>query len=163
MSLVFQYIDPPTPLSTRRVCPPPATEAGGTKSPAREGNGGSIFWKTRDTGLPSYSNNLSTCRTKRAPHRSSLRLSVRCLCAFSHLPCLLWFFYISVYSTGGFFGFFSSSMYSIKHCFICRPSDSTVSEDAGIEPRIVATSALAVRHSNHYARSQPHWARSHPH
>jgi hypothetical protein len=24
----------------------------------------------------------------------------------------------------------------IQNCFICRPSDSTVSEDAGIEPRI---------------------------
>ncbi len=23
-------------------------------------------------------------------------------------------------------------MYDIQHCFICRPSDSTVSEDAGI-------------------------------
>jgi hypothetical protein len=28
MSLVFQNIDPPTPLSARRVCPPPATKAG---------------------------------------------------------------------------------------------------------------------------------------
>jgi hypothetical protein len=42
----------------------------------------------------------------------------------------------------GVFGFFSS-IYCIQHCFICRPSDSTVSEDAGIEPRTVATSALA--------------------
>ncbi len=33
-------------------------------------------------------------------------------------------------------------MYCIQHCFICLPSDSTVSEDAGIDPRIVATSAL---------------------
>jgi hypothetical protein len=24
------------------------------------------------------------------------------------------------------------SMYCIQHCFICRPSDSTVPEDAGI-------------------------------
>jgi hypothetical protein len=24
--------------------------------------------------------------------------------------------------------------FCIQHCFICRPSDSTVSEDAGIEP-----------------------------
>jgi hypothetical protein len=31
--------------------------------------------------------------------------------------------------------------YDIQHCFICRPSDSTVSEDAGIEPRTVATTA----------------------
>jgi hypothetical protein len=35
--------------------------------------------------------------------------------------------------------------YFIQHCFICRPSDSTVSEDAGNEPRTVVTSALAVR------------------
>jgi hypothetical protein len=53
-------------------------------------------------------------------------------------------------------------MYCIQHCFICRPTDSTVSEDAGIEPRTVATSALSVRRSNHYARSHPHYARSHP-
>ena len=45
--------------------------------------------------------------------------------------------------------------YFIQHCFIYRPSDSTVSEDAGIEPRTVATTALAVRRSNHLARSHP--------
>jgi hypothetical protein len=47
--------------------------------------------------------------------------------------------------------------------FICRPSDSTVSQDAGMEPRTVATSALADRRSNHSASSHPHSARSHPH
>jgi hypothetical protein len=31
--------------------------------------------------------------------------------------------------------FFSFFMYAIQNCFICRTSDSTVSEDAGIEPR----------------------------
>ncbi len=31
-------------------------------------------------------------------------------------------------------------MYVIQHCFICRPSDSTVSDDAGIKPRTIATS-----------------------
>jgi hypothetical protein len=36
-------------------------------------------------------------------------------------------------------------MYDIQHCFICRPSDSTVSEDAGIERRTVATTTFAVR------------------
>jgi hypothetical protein len=46
-------------------------------------------------------------------------------------------------------------MYCIQHCFICRPSNSTVSEDAGTEPRIVATSALVVRRSNHKATSHP--------
>ncbi len=44
------------------------------------------------------------------------------------------------------FCFFS---YYIQHCFICRPSDSTVPTDAGIEPRTVATGALAVRRSSH--------------
>jgi len=53
-------------------------------------------------------------------------------------------------------------MYNIQHCFICHPSDSTVSEDAGIEPRTVATTALAVIRSNHSARSYPQSARSHP-
>jgi hypothetical protein len=38
-------------------------------------------------------------------------------------------------------------MYDIQHCFICRPLDSTVSEDSGIEPKTVATTALAVRRS----------------
>jgi hypothetical protein len=46
-------------------------------------------------------------------------------------------------------------MYNIQHCFICRPSDSTVSKDAGIEPSTVATAALAVRRSNNSARSHP--------
>ncbi len=63
---------------------------------------------------------------------------------------------------GDFLGFFFLFMYDIQHCFICRPTDSTVSEDAGVEPGTVATTALAVRRSNHSARSHPHSARSHP-
>jgi hypothetical protein len=52
--------------------------------------------------------------------------------------------------TGGFV------MYFIQHCFICRPSDSNVSEeDAKNEPRTVASLAMAVRCSNHSARSHP--------
>jgi hypothetical protein len=39
--------------------------------------------------------------------------------------------------------------YYIPHCFICRPSDSTVATDAGLEFRTAATGALAVRRSNH--------------
>jgi hypothetical protein len=35
-------------------------------------------------------------------------------------------------------------VYFVQHCFICRLSDITVWEDAGIEPRTVATFALAV-------------------
>ncbi len=37
-------------------------------------------------------------------------------------------------------------MYVILHRFICRPSDSTVSKDAGIEPRTAATLALTTGH-----------------
>ncbi len=49
-----------------------------------------------------------------------------------------------------------------QHCYsICHLSDSIVSEDAGIVPRTNATLALAVRLSNHLARSHPHSARSH--
>jgi hypothetical protein len=46
-------------------------------------------------------------------------------------------------------------LYLVQQCFICRPSDSTVSEDAGIEPRTVATLTLAVRRCNLSARSYP--------
>jgi hypothetical protein len=46
------------------------------------------------------------------------------------------FFFFFKYFFGGFFLFCS---YNIQHCFICRPSDSTVPTDAGIEPRTVAT------------------------
>jgi hypothetical protein len=49
-------------------------------------------------------------------------------------------------------------MYDIQRRFICRPSDSTVSDDAGIEPGPFATTALAVRRSNHLARSS-RWMR----
>jgi hypothetical protein len=66
VSHVFQNIDPPPP-SLPGKCVPPAFVwgAGGggggrTDSPGGEGGGGSILWKTRDIGLPSYSNNLST-------------------------------------------------------------------------------------------------------
>ncbi len=48
-------------------------------------------------------------------------------------------------------------MYCIQHC-----SDSTVAEDAGIEPRTVATSVLAVRRSSITTRLGIHKARSHP-
>ncbi len=72
-----------------------------------------------------------------------------------------------------------------QHCFIRRPSDSTVSEDAGIDPRTGATLASTIGqissttrldpiHSmldlihtrldliNNSARSHPQYARSHP-
>ncbi len=34
-------------------------------------------------------------------------------------------------------------MYFIQHCFLCHPSDSTVSEDTGIEPRTAAIFSIA--------------------
>ncbi len=61
---------------------------------------------------------------------------------------------------GGFFFFFLFSFY--VHCFFCRPQDSSVSEDAEIEPRTVPTLALTSRRSNHSARSHQHSARSPP-
>jgi hypothetical protein len=48
---------------------------------------------------------------------------------------------------------YNFSMYVIQHCFTCRPSDSTMSEDAGIESMTVATMALTARRSNHSATS----------
>jgi hypothetical protein len=46
-----------------------------------------------------------------------------------------------------------SYIYSIQHCFICCPSDSTVSVDAGIETRTVVTYELAVRPVYHSAKA----------
>jgi hypothetical protein len=54
----------------------------------------------------------------------------------------------------GFLEFFLFN-YVVQHCFICRPSDFSVSEDAGIESRTVATLALTARRSNQSARSHP--------
>jgi hypothetical protein len=61
MSRVFQTIDPPPPSPPGECVPPPLLggEGGHMHSPGGEGGGGSIFWKTRDIGLPSYSNNLA--------------------------------------------------------------------------------------------------------
>ncbi len=53
-----------------------------------------------------------------------------------------------------FFDFFFLCTIFIT-ALICRPADSIVSEDAGIEPRTVATTALTVRRSYHAARSHP--------
>jgi hypothetical protein len=50
---------------------------------------------------------------------------------------------------------FGFVMYVIQHCFICRPSDFTMSEDARIEPKTVVALELAVRRSNYLARSHP--------
>jgi hypothetical protein len=61
------------------------------------------------------------------------------------------FFFFLIFFGGIFFFFFV--LYSaLLHL---PPSDSTVPTDAGIEPRTVATGALAVRRSKHLARYHP--------
>jgi hypothetical protein len=47
-------------------------------------------------------------------------------------PCSLW---PNIFTQGDCFNFLGLFMYFIQPCFICRPSDSTVSKDAGIVPR----------------------------
>jgi hypothetical protein len=60
---------PPTPLSAQRVCPPPALVH--TRRAVR-GVGGSIFWKTPDLVLASYS--LISLRCK--PTKSNIKWSL---------------------------------------------------------------------------------------
>jgi hypothetical protein len=60
------------------------------------------------------------------------------------LTALIHFIMTISFLKEGFMYFFLFT-YVIQHCFICRPSDSTELEDAGIEPRPVATLALTVR------------------
>ncbi len=47
--------------------------------------------------------------------------------------------------------FFKVQYFILTLLHLCHPSDSNVSENAGIEPRTAATSALAVRRSKHWA------------
>ncbi len=65
---------PPIPISARRVCPPlPSQQRRGYTLAGRRGGWGSIFWKTREIGLPSYSNGLSTgVRNKTSRIRSTV-------------------------------------------------------------------------------------------
>jgi hypothetical protein len=55
---------------------------------------------------------------------------------------------------GNFLDYFSFVLYSPVTTSSAAPQ-IPVSEDAGIEPRTVATSALAVRRPNHSAGSHP--------
>ncbi len=49
-----KILTPHPPLRPASVYPPPLL-GGRTHSPGGEGDGGSIFWKTSEIGLPSYS------------------------------------------------------------------------------------------------------------
>jgi hypothetical protein len=51
-----KILTPPPPLPLA-----PQQRQGGTHSPGGEGDGGSIFWKTREIGLPSYSKIFTLC------------------------------------------------------------------------------------------------------
>jgi hypothetical protein len=57
---VFQNIDPPPPFPPGECVLPPQQRRGVHTRRAERGVGGSIFCKTQDIGLASYSNNLST-------------------------------------------------------------------------------------------------------
>ncbi len=60
----------------------------------------------------------------------------------TYLKALFIIFSITKYRLANLFSTFLPDFKSttyIQHCFICRSSDSTVSKDAGIEPRTVAT------------------------
>ncbi len=97
---VFQNnIDPPpTPLSTQRVCPPPASKAGGggTHSPGREGVGGATFWKALDIGLASYSLiSLYDFIPCSLPPSLLLYLSILHYCLLSNMIFLFCTFFLS--------------------------------------------------------------------
>jgi hypothetical protein len=53
--LLFSKILTPHPCLHLASLSSPRNKGGGTHSPGGEGDGGSIFWKTREIGLPSYS------------------------------------------------------------------------------------------------------------
>jgi hypothetical protein len=55
ISLVFQNIDPPSPSLPGGESVLPPQQRGVHTRLAERGMGGSIFWKTREIGLPSYS------------------------------------------------------------------------------------------------------------
>jgi hypothetical protein len=90
-------------------------------------------------------------------------LRTKCAAHFKILEFLVYLQDLVTFSNRGiilYFIFYICTVFNTAPS--AAPSGSTLSEDAGIEPRTVATPALAVRRSNHRARSHPHKARSHP-
>jgi hypothetical protein len=68
---------------------------------------------------------------------------------------------INLIKRGIFFIFFVFYKYFIQQCLICRPSDSSVSEDAGIESKTVAILAFSARSNNHSIRSHSYLIHRH--
>jgi hypothetical protein len=141
----------------------PSGDNGGGALAAGNGLGpdGRTRWSSRTLPL-SYPRTGSTSSLLLSPSSSSALSTPTS--TLTRQPYLGWRSQVCTFAReillqGDFFGFVLF-IYDIKHCFIFRPSDSTVSEDDGIEPRIVATTALAFRRSNHSARSHLHSARS---
>jgi hypothetical protein len=90
MSLVSKiWPPPPIPLSARRVCFLRLCCGGRTHSPGGEGDGGSTFWKTRDIGLSSYSNNLSTEELQKDEGLAELEISAHHPLIWHH-GCIEW-------------------------------------------------------------------------
>ncbi len=88
-----------------------------------------------------YSGDMQVCQYSNwrvAIHVNVIKFVLNTLIQYTIRSDELCFFYKIWFQflKGDFFGFFLF-MYDIQHCLICRPSDSTVSEDDGIEPRTV--------------------------
>jgi hypothetical protein len=103
----------------------------------------------------------------RGPNKNNLGSFFAYLASPCNLPCGMSYFLFDAlfvknfFKKGEFLKVFLSTLFSTASS-AARFSDSTVSEDAGIEPRPVATTESAVRRCNHSARSHPLSARSHP-
>ncbi len=120
------------------------------------------------TGLPLKTTLRVVCvRPAGHQHCTIFNLFCKFTCSTVKNRRIFWIFYKDVlYSTlrCRFLRVFAGALiYQCRPCecsrghespYICRRSDSTVSEDAGIEPMTVVTSALAVRRSNRSARSR---------
>ncbi len=120
----------PQPLSTQRVCPPPAPKAGGYTLAGKWGSGRSIFWKTPDTGLASYSiislrYNLSNLgRPRQWLFFFPLFLFIH---IFLYFSSYLFLFFL-------FFTYYSSSSYS---SFLIFESVCCITDMQGAKPFLI--------------------------
>ncbi len=120
------------------------TKRGERESLFRPERGEDLNKTTKNSGPLLYIplNDLTQCSSKqRLAERYFNSIFVQEFCFKSFFSCL---FHISLCRNEPIILF----AYVIQHCFICRPPDSTVSEDAEIEPSIVATLELTARRPN---------------